>query len=37
MIRFVKTPILNAPVKLLLAGLPYTKMPDVVNAITYVS
>ncbi|KAK9897790.1 NAD(P)-binding protein [Cystobasidium minutum MCA 4210] len=32
---FVKTPILNVPVKLLLAGLPYTKMPDVVNAITY--
>lgn len=32
---FVKTPILNVPVRLLLAGLPYTKMPDVVNAITY--
>jgi len=32
---FTDTPILALPVRLLLAGLPFCKMTDVVNAITY--
>lgn len=35
--RFTETPILEPAVKLLLAGLPYCKMQDVVQAIVYVS
>lgn len=34
--RFVKTPILDAPIRLLLSGLPYAKMGDVVNAMVFV-
>lgn len=33
--RFTDTPIVELPVRLLLAGLPFTKMTDVVNAIVY--